>query len=164
MTADCVVVGLDDSAPGRAGLRWAAAYARRTGVGLRAVHVLHHDRLPQIQAGRTAQMAPDPDTDELYARIRAGFASVAPLPDWTLVFTAGDPGPVLVDQACDSGLLVIGEDRRHGLQQVTEPDVAVHCLQHASVPLVVCPVHLGDVRPPEAGHRQADTVEAVGRS
>jgi hypothetical protein len=40
MIADCIVVGLDDSAAARAAHRWAAAYANATGKDLRAVHVL----------------------------------------------------------------------------------------------------------------------------
>ncbi len=40
MTADEIIVGIDDSPPARAGLRWAAAYARSTGTALRAIHVV----------------------------------------------------------------------------------------------------------------------------
>ena len=36
MIADCIVVGLDDSAGSRAAHRWAAAYANATGKDLRA--------------------------------------------------------------------------------------------------------------------------------
>jgi nucleotide-binding universal stress UspA family protein len=38
MTADEIIVGIDDSA--RAALRWAAVYARSTGAALRAIHVV----------------------------------------------------------------------------------------------------------------------------
>ena len=38
MTADEIIVGIDDSA--RAALRWAAAYARSTETALRAIHVV----------------------------------------------------------------------------------------------------------------------------
>jgi nucleotide-binding universal stress UspA family protein len=34
-----IVVGLDDSRSARTALRWAADYARHTGLALRAVHV-----------------------------------------------------------------------------------------------------------------------------
>jgi hypothetical protein len=40
MTADEVIVGIDDSPAARAGLRWAAAYARSTGTALRAIQVV----------------------------------------------------------------------------------------------------------------------------
>lgn len=35
-----IVIGLDDSRSARSALRWGADYARRTGLALRAVHVL----------------------------------------------------------------------------------------------------------------------------
>ena len=38
MTADEIIVGIDDSPSARAVLRWAAAYARSTGTALRAIH------------------------------------------------------------------------------------------------------------------------------
>ena len=38
MTADKIIVGIDDSA--RAALRWVAAYPRSTGAALRAIHVV----------------------------------------------------------------------------------------------------------------------------
>jgi hypothetical protein len=38
MTADEIIVGIDDSPSARAGLRWVAAYARSTQTALRAIH------------------------------------------------------------------------------------------------------------------------------
>jgi K+-sensing histidine kinase KdpD len=40
MTADEIIVGIDDSPSACAALRWAAAYARSTGTALRAIHVV----------------------------------------------------------------------------------------------------------------------------
>ncbi len=38
MTADQIIVGIDDSPSARAVLRWVAAYARSTQTALRAIH------------------------------------------------------------------------------------------------------------------------------
>jgi hypothetical protein len=40
MTADEIIVGIDDSPSARAGLRWAAAYPRLTGAALPAIQVV----------------------------------------------------------------------------------------------------------------------------
>ena len=54
MTADEIIVGIDDSPSARAALGWAAAYARSTGTALRAIHLVEwpkahgHVRLPRI--------------------------------------------------------------------------------------------------------------------
>jgi nucleotide-binding universal stress UspA family protein len=40
MTADEIIVGIDDSPSARAGLRWAAAHTRSAGTALRAIHVV----------------------------------------------------------------------------------------------------------------------------
>jgi nucleotide-binding universal stress UspA family protein len=40
MTANEIVVGVDDSPSARAAIRWAAAYARSSGAKLRAINVI----------------------------------------------------------------------------------------------------------------------------
>jgi hypothetical protein len=46
MTADEIIVGIDDSPSVRAGLRWAAAYPRSTETALRAIRGVHQ---PEVQ-------------------------------------------------------------------------------------------------------------------
>jgi nucleotide-binding universal stress UspA family protein len=61
MTTNDLVVGIDDSAPSRAALRWAADYARRSGLRLRVLHLLawplvvgEHTGLSRLVSGSTA--------------------------------------------------------------------------------------------------------------
>jgi nucleotide-binding universal stress UspA family protein len=41
MTADEIMVGVDDSPSASEALRWAAAYTRSTGTALRTIHVVN---------------------------------------------------------------------------------------------------------------------------
>jgi nucleotide-binding universal stress UspA family protein len=143
-----VVVGVDDSLSGLEALRFAAAEARRRGVGLRAV------RAWQVTA---RWLEPD------VAQYRAATAAVAamvlqgafqqamggPPHDITVeaLVAEGPPARVLVEQAGAVGdLLVLGRpgrgrgmrDRlRRAWHRLTgRPRVTVHCVRDAVCPVV----------------------------
>ena len=89
-----IVVGLDDSSSARAALRWASDHARRTGLVLRAVHVLSWPfgvRSPGLDSVAERHLS----FDEVDARYRASmtavFDEINPRPDWLIQFAAATP-------------------------------------------------------------------------
>jgi nucleotide-binding universal stress UspA family protein len=139
-----VVVGLDDSRSARSALRWAADYARRTGLALRAVHVLSWP-LGVASPGDDDKVAlrhlPFEEVEAIYrARITAVFDELDhPRPDWLIQFARGDAGPFLVRQSQDASLLVIGTPEHVGLGRLIAGSVGHYCLSHATCPLVAVP-------------------------
>ena len=136
-----IVVGLDDSRSARAALHWAAGYARRTGLGLRAVHAL------SWPFGVISPGLEDADAAPVLRRSRgdrspsitAVFDEIHPRPDWLIQFARGDAGPVLVRQSQDASLLVIGTPEHVGLGRLVAGSVGHYCLSHATCPLVAVP-------------------------
>ena len=137
-----IVVGLDDSSSARAALRWASDHARRTGLVLRAVHVLSWPfgvRSPGLDSVAERHLS----FDEVDARYRASmtavFDEINPRPDWLIQFARGDAGPVLVRQSRNASLLVIGAPEHVGLGRLIVGSVGHYCLSHATCPLVAVP-------------------------
>lgn len=141
-----IVAGLDDSPSGKAALDWAAQQARSTGAVLRAVHAL------DWPYGLSSAGFPSPidvtnvtreEIQESYRQaITAVFDAASPDPDWIMQFASGDAGPVLVRQAKDARLLVVGTREHVGLGRVLTSSVSHYCLSHALCPVVAVPVPL----------------------
>jgi nucleotide-binding universal stress UspA family protein len=146
-----IVAGLDDSPSGKAALEWAAQQARSTGAVLRAVHAL------DWPYGRSSAGFPRPidatnvtreEIQESYRQaITAVFDAASPDPDWILQFASGDAGPVLVRQAKDARLLVVGTREHVGLGRVLTSSVSHYCLSHVLCPVVAVPAPLPEHPP-----------------
>jgi len=144
MTSHSIVVGLDESASSRAALAWAATYAKLTGSVLRAVHVLdwpygldEADVAPPHYAG---PLLTHDQIEGLYrARITNVFDEVDPRPDWLMQFARGEVGPVLVHQAANAPLLVVGTREHVGLERLLVGSVSHYCLSNALCPVVAVP-------------------------
>jgi nucleotide-binding universal stress UspA family protein len=125
-----VIVGVDDSTGSAAALRWAAAEACRRQVMLRIVSVWEDPGRPASYTRCPAQMAA--------ARVQKALAQVLdqqPYPRHVACATIeGTPGRVLLDDAGDAGLLVLGATGV-GAAQAPGP-VGRHCLQRGRGPLV----------------------------
>jgi nucleotide-binding universal stress UspA family protein len=146
-----IVVGLDDTPTARAALRWAARQARMTGATVRAVHVI--DWPIGVEAFGSVEVDEDGHLPEekirgTYRRgIRRVFEEAAPEPGWQLQFAEGETGPVLIAEAADADLLVIGT-------RTTSPDwtgdvagpVAHHCLSRTTCPVVTVPLERDPAR------------------
>jgi nucleotide-binding universal stress UspA family protein len=50
---------------------------------------------------------------------------------------SGNPGAVLVDEAADADLLVVGHRGRGGIASACLGSVGLHCVLHATCPVVV---------------------------
>ena len=144
MTNAEIVVGLDDSNPSRAALKWAADQARLSGSTLRAVYVsdwptgvradgrpLLVEDLVLVQDGELERAQREAIT-EIYREI-------APEDNWSLEFARGKAGKVLVDLSRRSRLLVVGTGEHVGLGRIMLGSTSHYCLGHASCPVVAVP-------------------------
>jgi nucleotide-binding universal stress UspA family protein len=138
-----IVVGLDDSRSARTALRWAADYARHTGLALRAVHVLSWPFGVTTPGSDSKEAVRHVSFEEVEASYRASITAVFdeahPRPDWLFQFARGDAGPVLVRQSQGASLLVIGTPEHVGLGRLIAGSVGHYCLSHATCPLVAVP-------------------------
>ena len=133
-----ILVGLNEGPSSRAALRWAAAFALRTGGTVRAVHALSWPFGPE-----STSAFQDGSHETLDVRYRAEidklFREGEPRPDWTLQFADGDAGPVLVRESTNSAALVLGAPEHVGLGRLVTGSVAHHCLSHAYCPVISVP-------------------------
>ena len=141
---DEIVVGLDDSDPSRAALRWAADQARQSGSTLRAVYV--SDWPTGVRAGGRPLVVEDllfVQEGELEHTNRAAiteiFREIAPKDDWSLEFAMGKTGQILVDASKHSRLLVVGTGEHVGLGRIMLGSTSHYSLSHASCPVVAVP-------------------------
>ena len=138
-----IVVGVDDSPPSRAAIRWAADYARATGCRIEAIHVLEWPPTAEIYAYSVVadEIYPDPaHLDESYRRAsQAVFDEVDPEPDWQLQFGQGHAGRILVDLSRTARLLVVGAREHRGIGRLLNGSVGHYCLKHAGCPVVAVP-------------------------
>ena len=160
MTSHTIVVGLDESSSSRAALEWAARHARVTGSGLRAVHVLDWpyglDDADVAGPNSAGVVLTHDQIEALYrGRITRVFDEVDPRPDWLMQFARGEVGPVLVHQAENAAMLVVGTREHVGLERLLVGSVSHYCVSHALCPVVAVPAPS-----PLAGH---STSEAAGR-
>lgn len=141
-----VVVGVDASATAQTALRWAVQVAGCYGASVEAVHAWRWDTVgdmvlpdPAAELAAAARQTLDGQLEKALGSRPAGDSPV-PVRGST---PEGDPATALVEAAAPDGLLVLG---RHGqgrwqrkLIGPTLGSVAGHCLDHASVPVVIVP-------------------------
>jgi nucleotide-binding universal stress UspA family protein len=130
-----VLVGLDDSAGGRAALSWAAIEAGRLDRRLVVIHA-HPPALHGEGSAGTAHAAARRFVDQALSRLASSIGrptSVA----WRVV--EGDPERVLTEAAARASLLVVGS--RSGLNPVERflGSVSRRCVIDAPCPVVVVP-------------------------
>jgi nucleotide-binding universal stress UspA family protein len=87
----------------------------------------------------TPQPSQDEIDDSYRSSITAVFEQVSPRPDWQLGFARGDAGPVLVREAKDAQLLVVGTREHVGLGRLLVGSISHYCLTHATCPVVAVP-------------------------
>jgi nucleotide-binding universal stress UspA family protein len=140
--ASRVVVGLEDSGMSRAALRAAVAEAARLGTEVEAV--VAYQRFDQWSELYTLAAPPVGETAEDARRrgkrivaevlgdVRAGSG-----PAVHVLAAEGPAGHVLVRRAEGAALLVVGSRSRNRLTGMVLGSVALHCVVHASVPVMV---------------------------
>jgi nucleotide-binding universal stress UspA family protein len=139
-----IVVGLDDTPTARAALRWAARQARLTGATIRAVHVIDWpigiEAFGSVEVDEDGRLPEEMISGPYRRGIRSVFEEASPEPGWQLQFAEGDAGPVLVAEAADADLLVIGTRTSPDWTGDVAGPVAHHCLSRMRCPVVAVPL------------------------
>jgi nucleotide-binding universal stress UspA family protein len=137
-----IVVGVDGSDSAQAALRFALDEARLRGATVRAVAVWH---LP-VAAYGGAFVPPDPAVaSELEPAARRTLErSLAAAGDHTgvevePVVREGAPARVLLEEADDADLLVVGSRGLGGFRGLLLGSVGQQCSHHAPCPVVIVP-------------------------
>ena len=137
--ASPVVVGFDGSPESEVALRFAADEARMRGAPLRIVHAWE----PSASGYLGEAFAPTPDAF-VEAERRADVvlrAALEELRGETVEVEAlaeeGGPAGVLLEQAADAALLVVGSRGLGGAKRLLLGSVSQHLAHHATCPLVI---------------------------
>jgi len=134
-----VVVGVDGSDPSVAALSWASRYGAATGATVRAVRVWHYPTSAGLPPGKT----PQPVEGEVEGWIRdelsdaVAKASLDPSAQVETKIVYGHPAEALIDESRGQSLLVVGHRGHGGFAEVVTGSIAIHCVNHATVPVVV---------------------------
>jgi nucleotide-binding universal stress UspA family protein len=138
-----VVVGVDGSAGARAALRYALEDAARRGAAVRVVWVFQP---PEYEApdGVVVPMPLDRMTLDLEKAARQLADDLQAEGDGALVGVPveikaliGRPAKVLLEQAGDADLLVLGHRGLGGLAGAVLGSVGLQCVLHAAVPVTI---------------------------
>lgn len=138
-----LVVGVDGSAGSRVAVEWAVAEAKLRGAELEVIAAWE---IPYAwgggvvwpQGGDELAEAADAEAAALVDEVVGG-----PRPDWLHLLTVeGTAARVLVQQAADADLLVVGSRGRGGIATLLLGSVSMACVQHAPCPVTVVPSHL----------------------
>ncbi len=133
-----IVVGVDGSEPSKEALRWAVCEAELTGSSVEAVMAWE---VPTAVYGLGMPMPtaydPAPYSGEVLREVIREVTGEHPVVLVSAVLREGQPGKVLVDEAEDADLLVVGS-RGHGeVVGILLGSVSEHCATHASCAVVV---------------------------
>ena len=138
-----IVVGVDGSPSAQAALRFALDEARLRDADVRAVAVWH---VP-VAAYGDGFVPPDPGLmAHLEAEARrtlegalAGVSEKASVASVESVVREGSPARVLLEEAVDADLLVVGSRGLGGFRGLLLGSVSQQCSHHAPCPVVIVP-------------------------
>ncbi len=137
-----VVVGVDDSAPSRVAVDWAARDAARRRVGLKLVYVLTP---PAVMAFPDVPMPPAYlewqegegrkllESSLATAREAAGDSGI----EITTEMVSGPPVPVLADLSTDAQMIVVGCHGRGAMARTLLGSVSTGLVHHAHCPVAI---------------------------
>lgn len=140
-TAERIVVGVDGSDSSEAALASAVRQAALTGGTVGAVMAWHY---PVMAAGGPVAPLPVPpgaDVSQEASRDLAAAITAAVGPDQPVtispVVRAGGAAQVLLAEAKEAGLLVVGNRGHGGFTEALLGSVSQECARHASCPAVI---------------------------
>ena len=140
-----IVVGVDGSAPSIDALEWAARQAELTGATLDAITAWAFGEEP-TPFGIVPPVLPEGDPltearsklDQLVAAACGRHKPVAVRAD----VVRGHAAEVLLQEAQDADLLVVGSRGRGAIVEMLLGSVSEHCVRHAACPVVIVrPLH-----------------------
>ncbi|MFC3495785.1 universal stress protein [Glycomyces rhizosphaerae] len=132
-----IVVGFDGSPSSKAALRWALKQAKATGAEVEAVHAWQYP----LSFGTPVALLPGEDiAAEAGTALATAIGDAAPGDSGVTVrhrVVLGDPASVLLGQAENADLLVVGNRGYGGFARSLLGSVSQHCIHHAACPVVV---------------------------
>ena len=138
-----IVVGVDGSEESRAAVEYAMEDAVRRGARVRAVSVFQEPDYWAVAYGMAAPPTPTEMTvglekaaRQVVVDVRASHPGVADVPVDVLGLI-GAPGKVLLHEAEDADLLVLGHRGRGGFASAVLGSVGLHCVLHATGPVAI---------------------------
>jgi nucleotide-binding universal stress UspA family protein len=131
-----VLVGIDGSASSQEALAWAARQAELTHAPLRAVIAW---RIPAMlgYAAFPADLDLEADARSILSGMVQELADDAPAAGIEQRVEEGPPVQVLLEQAKDASLLVVGSRGHGAFSGMLLGSVSEHCVSHAPCPVVV---------------------------
>ena len=137
-----VIVGVDGSTNSIAALQWAARYAKSIDGIVHAVYVWSYPISSIAPAPLGSPVAPPELMTNAASEALAGFVTEAELPDdvhVVHVIREGSTSKVLLDQAKDADILVVGARGHGGFTGLLLGSVANAVINHAPCPIAVIP-------------------------
>lgn len=149
------MVGVDGSPASQAALRWAADEGGYRDARLVAVYAWTFvPPAPMAEPGMIPMPAMDfpgqldaeraAAEEEFHAAVDAAFADEAPAVEVERKLVEGDPADVLLREAAEADLLVVGSRGRGGIAAALLGSVSKHVVSHAECPVVVVKAPRGE--------------------
>ncbi len=136
-TAARIVVGIDGSASSKAALRWAAQYAKLTGLPIAAVTVWSFPVSWGWSPPWPQEFSPEQNARAVLEETISEVLGAGPGVAVEILVLEGHPAPVLVEQSRSAELLVVGS-RGHGeFFGMLLGSVSEFLTAHAHCPVVV---------------------------
>jgi nucleotide-binding universal stress UspA family protein len=131
-----IVVGVDGSAPSRQALSWAVHYAAMVGASVDAVISWHYPAVSGM-GGIVSDWNPELDARKALADAVAAIQGSDTGPTVRQVIRQGLAAQVLLAEAKDAQLLVVGSRGHGGVAGLLLGSVSAHCAEHARCPVLV---------------------------
>lgn len=127
-----IVVGIEGTPAGRAALEWAFREGLERGVTVTVVHAWGQPVGRDVEAMRASACM-------LVAAVAEAQRAVGGKPAVVERSRAGSAAKVLLDEAENADLLVVGRGHRAGMVDVIGHSVSAEVVRHAPCPVVVVP-------------------------
>lgn len=132
-----IVVGVDASAESQNALRWALDQAEWTKSAVRVVTAWNVPSNYDLDIGLPESTDVAAAAERVQARIIDEVTGGNPRVPIEQIVTHGHAVDVLLHEAENADLLVVGSHGRRGFARALLGSVSNHCVQHASCPVVV---------------------------
>jgi nucleotide-binding universal stress UspA family protein len=143
-----ILVGVDGSAAGTAGLGWAAAEARRRSAPLRVVHVVEQRHSDAFTRANPVYVAEERRAAEQVLDAAVGYVhGLGADVDVRPTLEIGSPAVVLLAHSATAEMVVVGSRGRGGFAGLLLGSTSLHVATHAPCPVVVLRGAPGPVGP-----------------
>lgn len=127
-----IVVGIEGTPAGRAALEWALREGLVRGTTVTVVHAWGQSLGRDVEAMRASSCM-------VVAAVAEAERAVGGKPAVVERSRAGSAAKVLLDEAEEADLLVVGRGHRAGMVDVIGQSVSAEVVRHASCPVVIVP-------------------------